>query len=571
MFYRAARTIGWVFGDNVYRDYLETEFYCRLAPGVPVSCMDILVTETGGGLCIHKHYAQVVGLRHTTDAETQRTNEWLKSEYAARTFLPIPEFDEWRAKFGGNTEDPQGPRVGNTIAKCVVFSGTPPFPSGARVSFPDPQEILEATGANEIRDGLRVPAGLIELSNGTHAPFFLDALHLLGSGLYVGGKSGLATKTSYAMFLISATFQKYAEAAETAAIVVNVKQDDLLHIHEPNESMTDVDRKLWHQLGLKPIPFARDRVHYLLPTGEHTDNAGKPNSHSIPNIPYDTYAYTLANTKDKIDLLVGHFPDVWRELGPLTAIVQRGLASGPTDTNWGSVKTWSGLLDGPPLLDLSERRDKGIGEVRAGTVNRLRRVLREMAQTRQSGIFADELSPTQVDLDQKMKEIKGGHIYVVDVYNLREEEKTLVLGGILRALYQLYTDSKTEHQRRPKKVIIFVDELNRYLRYSGSPLCTDVDRVLRLHGLVHSPGIGLFAAEQSPTDSFLNGTFFTTAYGPSSDAMLARLERSHLISYGPSVTGTLASLKKGQLFVEYNYRRRPVIIKFPVPAYKQPS
>jgi hypothetical protein len=118
-------------------------------------------------------------------------------------------------------------------------------------------------------------------------------------------------------------------------------------------------------------------------------------------------------------------------------------------------------LDGPPLFGLSERREKGIGEVRADTVSRFRRILQRITQTRRSGVFVDQLGPSQIDLGQKIKEIKGGHTYVVDVYNLRDEEKTLVLGDILRTIYQLYTDSNAEHEGRPKKVIIFADELNR--------------------------------------------------------------------------------------------------------------
>ena len=66
---------------------------------------------------------------------------------------------------------------------------------------------------------------------------------------------------------------------------------------------------------------------------------GRPNSHSIPNMPYETYAYALASAKDKIDLLVGYVPNLWETLGPLTAIVLRGLAAGPLNINWGTVKT----------------------------------------------------------------------------------------------------------------------------------------------------------------------------------------------------------------------------------------
>src|SRR5262249_10911607 len=156
--------------------------------------------------------------------------------------------------------------------------------------FADAAGILKALGADAISDDSRIPAGLIEMSNGTQAPCFVDARYLLGpegAHLNVSGISGLATKTSYVMFLISSALQRYADAEGTAVILLNVKHDDLLHIHEPNEAMTDKDRAMWKALSLEPRPFPKQRVHYLLPHGKHTANTGKPNSHSTPDIPFD--------------------------------------------------------------------------------------------------------------------------------------------------------------------------------------------------------------------------------------------------------------------------------------------
>src|SRR5439155_17637273 len=118
------------------------------------------------------------------------------------------------------------------------------------------------------------------------------------------------------------------------------------------------DCRMWTQLGLEPRPFDNGRVHYLLPHGKHTANTGRPNSHSTPNIPHDIYAYALSNARDKIDLLLGHVPDVWDTLRALIGTVQEGLAAGAKDKRWGTVKTWSGLLDGPPLFELADGKQK---------------------------------------------------------------------------------------------------------------------------------------------------------------------------------------------------------------------
>ena len=55
-----------------------------------------------------------------------------------------------------------------------------PVPSEARIRFADAAGILIALGADAIKDENKVPAGLIEMSNGTKSPCFLDARYLLG-------------------------------------------------------------------------------------------------------------------------------------------------------------------------------------------------------------------------------------------------------------------------------------------------------------------------------------------------------------------------------------------------------
>jgi hypothetical protein len=93
-------------------------------------------------------------------------------------------------------------------------------PSEARIRFADAAGILKALGADQIKDENKVPAGLIEMSNGTKAPCFLDARYLLGpegAHINISGISGQATKTSYVMFLLTATLQRYADAEETCS------------------------------------------------------------------------------------------------------------------------------------------------------------------------------------------------------------------------------------------------------------------------------------------------------------------------------------------------------------------
>lgn len=532
----------------------SNEFNFWLAPEVLVNPFDIIEAETFED---SKTYGLVMNLEHTTDAASHLSN-----------FISN--------NFGEATEDPQTPRQGTTVAECNVLSNTKeiymPVPSEARIRFASAEGILTALGADAIKEEHKIPAGLIEMSNGTQAPCYLDARYLLGpegAHMNISGISGLATKTSYVMFLISAALQKYADAENTAVILLNVKHDDLLHIHEPNDALTDHDRGMWQKLDLEAKPFDKKRVHYLLPNGKFTANTGKPNSHATPNIPHDIYAYALANSKDKLDLLMGHVPDQWDTLRGLIGEIQQGLEAGGKKNDWSTVKTWASLLDGPPLFDPVEMKVKQVREVPSITVNRFRRILRRIVQTRQSGVFVDQLSRNHCDLGQKIQKIQGGHVYVVDIYNLKDEEKTLVFGDILRTIYQLYAESDVEDQELPKKVIVFVDELNKYAP-EGTKTSPIVDQVLEVSERGRSLGIVLFGAQQflSAVHDRVTGNCSTTILGRTNAAEMA--ERNYrFLNQDIKAAGT--RLDKGQLILSHAVFRQPVKIKFPVPAYKQPG
>jgi hypothetical protein len=178
----------------------SNEFSFWLAPDVLVNPFDIVEAESYKG---SRTYGLVMNLEHATDAATHLSN------YISNNF-------------GEATEDPQTPRQGTTVAQCSVMSNTEeiymPVPSEARIRFADAAGILMALGADQIKDENKVPAGLIEMSNGTKAPCFLDARYLLGpegAHMNISGISGLATKTSYVMFLLTATLQRYSDAAKT--------------------------------------------------------------------------------------------------------------------------------------------------------------------------------------------------------------------------------------------------------------------------------------------------------------------------------------------------------------------
>jgi len=103
----------------------------------------------------------------------------------------------------------------------------------------------------------RMPGGLTRDGE----PVFLDLDFLDGSrGAHVNisGISGVATKTTYALFLLYGLFHSDVlggYATNTKAIVFNVKGEDLMWLDTPNSRLTEEDREDYGRLGLPAGPF----------------------------------------------------------------------------------------------------------------------------------------------------------------------------------------------------------------------------------------------------------------------------------------------------------------------------
>src|SRR5262249_27624478 len=104
----------------------------------------------------------------------------------------------------------------------------------------------EKLAAGFSRDGLPV---FLDLS-------FVDGRR--GAHINISGVSGVATKTSYASFLLFSLFGSGVlgyEAANTKAIIFNVKGEDLLFLDHANRKLTPEDSRRYEELGLKPGAF----------------------------------------------------------------------------------------------------------------------------------------------------------------------------------------------------------------------------------------------------------------------------------------------------------------------------
>src|SRR5262249_37068840 len=111
----------------------------------------------------------------------------------------------------------------------------------------------------------RFPIGLSRDGEPAYANVdFLDGSR--GAHVSISGISGVATKTTYATFLLHGLFTSGAlgaQASNTHAIIFNVKGEDLLFLDQPNRLLKDDARAQYARLGLRAVPF--ESAQFLAP------------------------------------------------------------------------------------------------------------------------------------------------------------------------------------------------------------------------------------------------------------------------------------------------------------------
>jgi hypothetical protein len=495
-------------------------------------------------------YGLVTMLEHRTDAGSHLAN-WFSNS------------------FGDLSGEPNTARQGTTIARAAVLSNDAdiymPVQNEARIRFANAEGVHIALGITDeaMPPERRIPAGLIALSNGTQATAYIDRAYVLGpegAHVSISGISGLATKTSYAMFLLQALFQTMKDENEVAAILLNVKHGDLLQIDQEG-SLSDEDKERWKAIGLEPRPF--EKVRYLLPAGKEYFTTFRPNSFALP-LSYNTYAYALTDTADKLDLLFSNIPDPSDTIDSLVGEIANGIIN--KEAKWKKVTDWNSLLNDEPLFDSKTGKAQNVGDIRAISVARFRRQLRRMAQTRSTGLFVKQRSKDLVNLSKEIETIRGGEVVCVDIARLTDWEQTLVFGDILRTICSLYVESDEETSDLPRKVVIFVDELNKFAP-SGVKQSAIVEQILDVAERGRSIGIVLFSAQQflSAVHPRVPGNASTVILGRNGSSELSQPEYRFL---DPDVKMNVTRLGKGELLLSHATYRQPVRIVFPRPAYK---
>lgn len=456
--------------------------------------------------------------------------------------------------------------MGNTYAKIKgnedLLSVNFPVGASKTVRFANSKEIMFALGIPEMENP--IPVGIIKTTNGLKVPVSLDYSYIIGPDTAHVNASGISgnKKTSYLLFLLFSAYQTIKKSEDISLIILNTKEEDLLHINELQENIENITNKEYELLDLKIEPF--ENVTYFLPRGKD----GKPNSIYIPKN-YKTFSYELKDIYNRLDLL---FSEIYDQHYNLSSIIDYISESWPmTDSSGKKIQNWTDLSNfiGYPDFIVSHKSS-------------LVRFLGQLQRFRKSSMFIDK-KITSVYLGKKVRNLKAGEVFVVDIAKISSvEEQAFIVGDVMKSIDEIYSAMyynfeddnensntinknimKPEERKKPHYIIIFIDEINRFIpKTLGERIDAIPEQIMKTVIAGRSRGTVLFSAQQfkSQTDTRLQENM-----GLHVTAKVGRSELSkEPYSIIDEITKTnIVRLNKGELVMIHPSFRHPIKIIFP--------
>jgi len=524
------------------------EFIFWLDDNVEIKPFDIIKAENTIEKKKSKTYALVKDIFHITDSSGHLSN-YVSSD------------------FGDMAAEPTTKRLGVTYAVAQVVNNNKdiymPLKDGVTVEFADEDEIKEALGLDKIKNP--IPAGFIDGTNNISVPIHLNKDFLIGpegAHLNISGISGLATKTSYAMFMLQAIQQT---VKDTAFIILNVKGDDLLRLNEDNPNLTEKQKEKWTQTELKCKPF--DNVNYYYPYRniEETSFANSSLSKIHLKRQFETgvaknYVYTYDHDKSNLDLLFSNVDD--------PSFTMESILNYINEHSDFDTLSWSEFKG-----KLGEYTKSGSNKKNEITVQSWRKFKRLINKSINNKIFQSSLSAQkqkcQCHLSDEIINIKKNEVKVIDIAKLDEHLQCLVFGDVLKAINELkFGETNRKEEEIPKKIIIFVDELNKYASSHSPKTSPILNYLLDITERGRSEGIILFSAQQfkSAVHERVKGNCSTDVFGRTNAIEISKPDYRYI----PKVfTNMMTRLQKGELIIHHSIFGTPLKISFPYPSYYQ--
>ncbi|MGE0296069.1 ATP-binding protein [Pseudonocardia sp.] len=414
-------------------------------------------------------------------------------------------------------------------------------------------------------DGMeaKVPVGL----GRDGEPIYLNADFLdgtRGGHVSISGISGVATKTSFALFLLYSAFTSGAlgrRSVNARALVFSVKGEDLLFLDHRNTRLDDEQRGRYLLLGLPAEPFGS--VGFFAPPLPE-DPSGRPHVTGRTS-GITPFWWTIAEfCRDELMQYV--FADVEDERNQYTMVVHQVAArlkrhavevdQGGVVLDGRTLRSYEQLVDhiSEQLSDDELRREWVGSIIGTGTVNAFLRRLRSSVRPLRSLIRGDlaQLARRQVSTD-------GQQVTVVDLHNLPERAQRFVVGVVLAA-----ETARKEAAGADGLLFTMIDELNKYAPREGSSPIKEV--LLDIAERGRSLGIILVGAQQTASE------VERRIVSNSSIKVVGRLDPAEAgrPEYGflpVSQRARAVIAKPGTMFVSQPEIPVPLAVEFPFPAW----
>lgn len=520
-------------------------------------------------------YGVIEDIAHITDAASFLTN-FISSD------------------FGDVNAEENTLRVGMNYVSAKVVCNTEniyiPLQSNAKVMLVTAEEINYALGLNDIRNPL--VCGYLEMYAGTKncekvtLPVNLNSKFIIGpegAHLNISGISGLASKTSYAMFLLKAIQDSYMKRDSqsddnedsVAFVLFNVKGKDLLAIDQLNDFSDERNPEQarrdtlaqYEKLGLSAEPFKN--VHYYypysIPETRHWNTYMTPEEveDNIKKKKAQKYKYIYKYDKDNLDLMFANIDDSTQTMESIISYIMSGQGK------FNQIGDWQDFLDAvkEKCSADSSGKDK---EIPVASWRKFYRIINKSITDNE--IFARDIRDdnSETRIGDALKHIKKNEVHVIDIAKLSEDKQAFVFGDAIRTIYdlQLGQYAGEEGVNPPSRVVIFIDELNKYASKETPKNSPILRQVLDVAERGRSLGVILFSAEQfrSAIHDRVTGNCSTHAYGRTNSIEVTKSDYKSI----PSVYKTMMTrLKQGEYIIQNPIFRSLLSIKFPKPIYKQ--
>ncbi|GAA4339735.1 ATP-binding protein [Flaviaesturariibacter amylovorans] len=467
-------------------------------------------------------------------------------------------------------------RIGMNYVRARVVGNNlgiyTPVLDGYPVSLASADDVLEALGLKDVKNPL--PCGYIKMYSEPESitvPVHFNSQFLIGpegAHLNISGISGLASKTSYAMFLLKAIQEKYmTESSDEsiAFVILNVKGRDLLAIDEPADEMPIDQKGIYDMLGLKMEPFHQVKYYYPFSDDLVSSTYGKKADiqSQMKLGKAFTYKYVFDEDKENLDLLFSNIDDPNQTMESIVNHIVTGQGEFRRITNWNDL-----------LKEIYEHTQAGkTGKDKEITVLSWRKFYRLFRKTIEgTNFFQNSINKAKHEtrLANAIKSIEKNDIMVIDIAKLDEESQGFVFGDVMRHIYELKLGHNPDRAESeiPSKIVVFIDELNKYASKDVPKSSPILRQLLDITERGRSLGIILFSAEQFKNDIHdrIKGNCATHAYGRTNAIEISKPDYQYIPSVYKSM---LTRLQQGEYIVQNPVFRSLLNLRFPLPPYKQ--